>query len=98
MAEALANTPDRAAIRDAVRAICDRFDDNYWSEKDRTHSFPHEFAKAIADGGWLGIAMPAAYGGSGRGVTEAAVMMHEVGRSAGAFGGIGERLHHDRPP
>ena len=85
MAEALVNTPDRAAIRDAVRAICDRFDDNYWSEKDRTHSFPHEFAKAIADGGWLGIAMPAAYGGSGLGVTEAAVMMHEVGRSAGAF-------------
>jgi acyl-CoA dehydrogenase len=83
--EALANTPDRAAIRDAVRAICDRFDDDYWGEKDRTHAFPHEFAKAFADGGWLGIAMPAEFGGAGLGVTEAAVMMHEVGRSAGAF-------------
>ncbi len=83
--DALANTPDRAEIRNAVRAICDRFDDHYWAEKDRTHSFPHEFAKAFADGGWLGIAMPPEYGGAGLGVTEAAVMMHEVGRSAGAF-------------
>ena len=81
----LCDTPDRAEIRDAVRTICDRFDDRYWSEKDRTHSFPHEFAAAIAEGGWLGIAMPVEYGGAGLGVTEAAIMMQEVGHSAGAF-------------
>ena len=85
MFETLADTPERAEIRDAVRAICDQFDDTYWAEKDRTHSFPFEFAKAIADGGWLGIAMPDEYGGAGLGVTEAAIMMQEVGRSAGAF-------------
>ena len=85
MFETLADTPERAEIRDAVRAICNKFDDTYWSEKDRTHSFPFEFAKAIADGGWLGIAMPTEYGGAGLGVTEAAIMMQEVGRSAGAF-------------
>jgi acyl-CoA dehydrogenase len=83
--EPLANTPERAEIRDAVRSICDRFDDSYWAEKDRTHSFPFEFAKAIAEGGWLGIAMPVEYGGAGLGVTEAAIMMQEVGRSAGVF-------------
>jgi acyl-CoA dehydrogenase len=83
--EPLASTPERAEIRDAIRAICDRFDDAYWAEKDRTHSFPHEFAKAIADGGWLGIAMPTEFGGSGLGVAEAAVMMQEIGHSAGAF-------------
>jgi acyl-CoA dehydrogenase len=83
--EPLATTPERAEIRDAIRSICDRFDDAYWSEKDSTHSFPHEFAKAIADGGWLGIAMPVEYGGAGLGVTEAAIMMQEVGRSAGVF-------------
>lgn len=83
--ETLADTPQRAEIRDAVRAICDRFDDDYWAEKDRAHAFPFEFAKAIADGGWLGIAMPEEFGGAGLGVTEAAIMMQEVGRSAGAF-------------
>jgi acyl-CoA dehydrogenase len=85
MFETLADTPERAEIRDAVRAICNKFDDTYWAEKDRTHSFPFEFAKAIADGGWLGIAMPIEYGGAGLGVTEASIMMQEVGRSAGAF-------------
>jgi acyl-CoA dehydrogenase len=85
MFETLADTPERAEIRDAVRAICNKFDDTYWAEKDRTHSFPFEFAKAIANGGWLGIAMPTEYGGAGLGVTEASIMMQEVGRSAGAF-------------
>ena len=83
--EALANTPERAEIRDAVRAVCDQYGDDYWSEKDRTHSFPYEFAKTMAEGGWLGIAMPVEYGGSGLGVTEAAIMMQEIGRSAGVF-------------
>jgi acyl-CoA dehydrogenase len=83
--DALCTTPERREIRDAVRAICDQFDDEYWLEKDRTHSFPFEFAKAMADGGWLGIAMPEEYGGAGLGVTEAAIMMQEVARSAGAF-------------
>ncbi len=83
--EPLASTPERAAIRDAVRAVCDRFDDTYWAEKDRGHGFPHEFARAIAAGGWLGIAMPTEYGGAGLGVTEAAIMMQEIGHSAGAF-------------
>ncbi len=85
MYEALANTPERAQIRDAVKAICDRFDDNYWSEKDRTATFPHEFCAAIAESGWLGIAMPPEHGGAGLGVTEAAIMMQVVGNSAGTF-------------
>ena len=83
--EPLADKPDHAAIRDAVRAICDRFDDAYWAEKDRAHAFPFEFGQAIAAGGWLGIAMPPEYGGAGLGVTEAAIMMQEIGHSAGAF-------------
>jgi acyl-CoA dehydrogenase len=85
MQEALASTPERVEIRNAIKAICDQFDDRYWQEKDRTATFPHEFTKAIADGGWLGIAMPEEYGGAGLGVTEAAIMMQTVGASAGAF-------------
>jgi len=83
--EDVPTTPERAEIRVAIRALCDRFDDTYWSEKDREHAFPHEFAKAVADGGWLGIAMPREYGGAGLGVAEASIMMQEIGRSAGAF-------------
>ncbi len=83
--EPLATTPERQEICNAIRALCDNFDDVYWAEKDRTHQFPFEFAKAVADGGWLGIAMPTEFGGAGLGVTEAAIMMQEIGRSAGVF-------------
>jgi acyl-CoA dehydrogenase len=83
--EALANTPERLALREAVRAVCDRFDDAYWTRLDTTHTFPDEFSHAIAEGGWLGIAMPQEYGGAGLGVTEAAIMMQTVGNSAGVF-------------
>ncbi len=85
MKTALANTPERIALREAITAICDRFDDAYWSELDTQHRFPHEFAQAIAEGGWLGIAMPQDYGGAGLGVTEASIMMQVVGASAGFF-------------
>ena len=83
--EAMANTPERVALRDAVREVCDQFDDDYWSRLDREHQFPHEFCQAIAEGGWLGIAMPTEYGGAGLGVTEASIMMQVVGASAGYF-------------
>jgi acyl-CoA dehydrogenase len=83
--DALGDAADLIALRDAVRAVCDRFDDDYWARLDRTHTFPHEFAQAIAEGGWLGIAMPEEYGGSGLGVTEASVMMQTIGQSAGVF-------------
>src|SRR5262245_12255566 len=82
---ALADTEERAAIRDAVRALCDRFDDAYWSERDRSGTFPFEFHQAFAQAGWLGIAMPPDYGGAGLGITEAAIMMQTVANSAGAF-------------
>ena len=82
---ALADTPDRVALRDAVAAVCEGFDDHYWSELDREHRFPDAFVAEIQKGGWLGIAMPEQYGGAGLGVTEAAIMMQAIGHSPGTF-------------
>jgi acyl-CoA dehydrogenase len=82
---ALATTPERAQIRDAVRSLCDRFDDDYWRRRDEAGEFPHEYSRAMAEAGWLGIAMPTEFGGAGLGVTEAAVMLQTVASSAGAF-------------
>ncbi len=78
-------TPELAQIRDAVTALCDGFDDDYWLRLDREHRFPHEFRQAMAQAGWLGIAMPEAYGGAGLGITEAAYMMQLVASSAGTM-------------
>ena len=65
MFEPFTNTPERAALGEAVRDMCDRFDDDYWARKDQTHFLPLDCSRAIAEGGWLRIAMPAEYGGAG---------------------------------
>jgi acyl-CoA dehydrogenase len=80
-------TPAQAEIREAVLKVCARFGDDYWLEKDRDGGFPVEFHRAFAEAGWLGIAMPEAYGGSGLGITEAAVMLQAVAESGAAFSG-----------
>jgi acyl-CoA dehydrogenase len=76
-----------AAIREAVRAVCARFDDDYWSMCDREHRFPHEFYAAMAEGGWIGIAIPERYGGGGQGIREAATVLGEVAASGACMNG-----------
>src|SRR5918997_203216 len=78
-------TEERLQIADSVKRICDRFDDDFWLDKERKHEFPHEFHKAMAEAGWLGITMPEEFGGAGLGVTDASLMMQIVGNSAGAI-------------
>ncbi|MFV0280483.1 MAG: acyl-CoA dehydrogenase family protein [Rhodoblastus sp.] len=83
--KALPTQEERQAIRDGVRAVVTKFGDDYWLERDEDGKFPFEFHKAMADGGWLGITMPEEYGGSGLGVTEAAIMMREVASHGGGM-------------
>jgi acyl-CoA dehydrogenase len=83
----LSLTPSQQEIREAILKVCARFPDDYWLARDTDGAFPHEFHKALAEAGWLGIAMPEAYGGSGLGITEAAVMMQAVAESGAALSG-----------
>jgi acyl-CoA dehydrogenase len=73
------------AIREGVRAVVTKFDDDYWLARDDDGVFPREFHQAMAEAGWLGITMPTEYGGAGLGVTEAAIMMHEVASHGGGM-------------
>lgn len=80
-------TDDQVAIRNAVNDICADFDEHYWLTKDREHQFPHDFHATMAKAGWLGIAMPTEYGGSGQGILEAAIMMETVAGSGAGMSG-----------
>ncbi len=75
------------SVRDAIEKICARFGDDYWLERDRNGKFPDEFHRALAADGWLGVCIPEAFGGSGLGITEAAVMMHTIAASGAGFSG-----------
>ena len=78
---------DQRAIVDEVQKTCRAFDENYWRKHDAEALFPHAFHKAMADAGWLGIAMPEAQGGAGLGITEAALMLQAVSASGAGFSG-----------
>ena len=80
-------TEEQEAICAAVGSICEGFDDEYWAERDRSGVFPHDFYKALADGGWLGICTSEAQGGSGLGITEAALMMRTISESGAGMTG-----------
>src|SRR5262245_45031207 len=67
--------PHQDEIRAAIEKLCARFDADYWLAKDKDGGFPHDFHRAFADAGWLGICIPEEFGGAGLGITEAAVMM-----------------------
>jgi acyl-CoA dehydrogenase len=78
---------EQLAIVDEVQKTCRAFDENYWRKNDAVALFPHGFHKAMADAGWLGIAMPEAQGGAGLGITEAALMLQAVSASGAGFSG-----------
>ena len=74
-------------LRDGVRRVCSKFPDEYWRRLDAEHEFPWEFYEAMAEGGWIGVAMPEAYGGGGLGITEASIVLEEVAASGAAMNG-----------
>jgi acyl-CoA dehydrogenase len=71
-------TEQQELIRKEVAMLARSFPADYWLEKDRSGEYPWEFVKAFAAGGWLGAVIPEEYGGSGLGVTEAAILLHEI--------------------
>lgn len=78
---------NQESIRDAIGKICSRFDDAYWLKKDKEGGYPADFHRALADAGWLGICIPEEFGGSGLGITDAAIMMRTIAKSGAGMSG-----------
>jgi acyl-CoA dehydrogenase len=81
----LTPTPLHEDIRKAVREMMEPFDDQYWMEHDNNKEFPWDFYNAVSKAGWLGITIPEEYGGGGLGVTEAAIVEHEISATGGGM-------------
>ena len=80
-------TPEQESIRESVKKVCAAFGDDYWLRKDREGGFPDELYQALARDGWLGICIPEEYGGSGLGITEAALALQAVSESGAGMSG-----------
>jgi len=81
-------------LREAVRALCARFDSAYWQRIDADRAYPEAFVEALTGAGWLAAMIPPEYGGSGLGLTEASVIMEEINRSGGNAGACHGQMYN----
>ena len=81
-------------IRDAVRALCAQFPDEYHRKVDEARAYPEEFVQALTQSGWMAALIPEEYGGSGLGLTEASVIMEEINRSGGNSGACHGQMYN----
>jgi len=81
-------------IREAVRALCAQFPDEYFRKVDERRAYPEAFVDALTKAGWLAALIPAEYGGSGLGLAEASVIMEEINRSGGNSGACHGQMYN----
>ena len=85
---------DHDDLREAVRALCARYDGAYWRRIDEERGYPEAFADALTEAGWLAALIPQEYGGSGLGLTEASIIMEEINRSGGNSGAVHGQMYN----
>ncbi len=90
----IAPQEEYAEIRDGVRALCAGFPPSYFRELDARREYPAAFVEALTRAGWLAALIPAEYGGSGLGVTEASVIMEEINRCGGNAGACHGQMYN----
>jgi acyl-CoA dehydrogenase len=73
-------------IRDAVRALCATYPDEYFRKIDLERGYPEAFVDALTKAGWLAALIPQQYGGPGLSMAQASVIMEEINRSGGNSG------------
>jgi len=81
-------------IRDAIRALCADFPDEYFRKVDAERAYPEAFVNALTQAGWLAALIPQEYGGSGLGLMEASVIMEEINRCGGNSGACHGQMYN----
>jgi acyl-CoA dehydrogenase len=87
-------TDQYADIRDAVRALCAQFPDEYHRKVDAQRAYPEAFVDALTQAGWLAAMIPLDYGGSGLGLAEASVIMEEINCAGGNSGACHGQMYN----
>ena len=87
-------TDPYADIRDAVRSLCAEFPAEYHRRIDGQRAYPEAFVDALTRAGWMAALIPAEYGGSGLGLSEASVIMEEINRSGGNSGACHGQMYN----
>lgn len=73
----VADTEERAALRDAVATLVGRYGHDYFMRKAAAHEEPTELWKELGAAGFLGVHLSEAYGGGGGTMADLAVVVEE---------------------
>src|SRR3954453_22666880 len=73
----MATADNLSEIRASVRALCARFQGEYWRKLDRERCYPTEFVAALTEAGFLAALIPEQYGGRGLTLLEGTAIMEE---------------------
>ncbi|HZN77365.1 MAG TPA: acyl-CoA dehydrogenase [Micromonosporaceae bacterium] len=71
-------TPEQEQLRDAVRGLGRRYGHEYYVRKAKTGEHTTELWTEAGKLGYLGVSLPAEYGGGGGGITELAIVCEEL--------------------
>jgi len=85
---------DHLEIRDALRALCAEYPDEYFRKVDAERAYPEAFVEALTKAGWMAALIPQEYGGSGLGLVEASVIMEEINRCGGNSGACHGQMYN----
>ncbi|MDQ2917242.1 MAG: acyl-CoA dehydrogenase family protein [Casimicrobiaceae bacterium] len=81
-------------IRDAIRALCAQYPDEYFRKVDEQRGYPEAFVDALLGAGWLSAMIPEAYGGAGLGLGAASVIMEQINRCGGNSGAVHGQMYN----
>ena len=79
-------TEEQDLIRKNIREFAVKNIDPIAAEIDENSRHPAELFRKLGDGGWMGIPLPAEYGGSGADFMTHALVVEEVARACSATG------------
>src|SRR5438552_18654354 len=79
-------SPDQALIRDTVRELCEREFAPHSAAWDRDGPVPREALLALAEQGFLGMAIPEEWGGVGYDARTMVLVLEEISRISAALG------------
>ena len=81
-------------IRDAIRALCAQYPDEYFRNVEQQRAYPEAFVDALIGAGWLSAMIPETYGGTGLGLAAASVIMEEINRCGGNAGAVHGQMYN----
>ncbi len=81
-------TDEQVALRTRARAFAETVVLPRAAEIDRTESYPWDTVEALNREGFLGMTIPTDYGGAGKSVLDAVIVIEEMSRACGVSGRI----------